>query len=69
MSKQERESVLCECVCALLQQVVFSNSRRELAQTVSHSYKVFMKAEDARARKKSDVWTAPAAAEPTSRES
>lgn len=47
-----------EVVCVL--QVVFSNSGMGTPQGFAHNYKVFMKAEEAK-KKKSDVWTAPAA--------
>ena len=61
-------------------QVVFSHSGRGPTLTgpahtgpahtgPARSYKVFMKAEDARSKKKSDMWTAPAAESSSKRES
>ena len=44
-----------------LLQVVFSQSGRGTAQSSSHNYKVFLKVEDAKRKKKSDGWSAPAA--------
>jgi regulator of telomere elongation helicase 1 len=45
--------------------VVFSHSGRgsthSSTHSLAHSYKVFMKAEDAKTKKKSDMWAAPAA--------
>jgi regulator of telomere elongation helicase 1 len=41
--------------------VVFSHSGMGPPQAAAHNYKVFMKAEEAKKTKKSDVWTVPAA--------
>ena len=49
-------------ICVIVMcQVVFNGSGLGSPQSSCHSYKVFMKAEEAKAKKKSDVWTAPAA--------
>ena len=50
-------------------QVVFSHSGMGPPQAASHNYKVFMKAEEAKKAKKSDVWTAPAAETSSKKES
>ena len=49
--------------------MVFSQSGRGPPESTSHSYKVFMKTEDTKTKKKSDVWTAPAAESSSKRES
>ena len=51
----------CVFSAVTLLQVVFSQSGRGTAQSSSHNYKVFLKAEDTKRKKKSDVWSAPAA--------
>ena len=53
----------------ILHQVVFSHSGRGPAHSSTHSYKVFMKAEDAKTKKKSDMWAAPAAESSSKKES
>lgn len=55
--------------CAAYSQVVFSPTEMGTPQASSNNYKVFMKTEEAKKIKKSDVWTAPAAETSTKKES